>query len=146
MENRFRFPLAVLEAVCEAIGADRVGIRMSPFGRFQGMREDKPLDLFVPWTKAIMSKPVAYVHAVEPRANGASDLPDDMMDKEDTLEPIREVVVGAGARFIAAGGFDTPNAKEQTSKTDDLIAMGRYFICEYPIGDADEPTPICQRG
>lgn len=130
MENRFRFPLAVLNSVSEAIGASRVGIRMSPFGRFQGMREEKPLDLFVPWTNAILkAQPkIAYIHAVEPRANGASDLPADQLNKEDTLNPIREAVVAAGSRLIAAGGFKTDNAKEHTETTDDLVAMGRYFI------------------
>lgn len=48
IENRMRFPLRVLNAVCEAIGPERVGIRMSPFGIVQGMREKAPLDTFLP--------------------------------------------------------------------------------------------------
>lgn len=94
------------------------------------MREEKPLELFIPWTKAILSAQpdIAYIHAVEPRAEGATDVPDDKRNKEDTIIPIREAVVAAGSRLIAAGGFNTSNAKEQTESTDDLIAVGRYFI------------------
>ena len=36
VENRIRFPLEVLDAVIKAIGADKVGYRISPWGRFQG--------------------------------------------------------------------------------------------------------------
>ena len=36
VENRIRFPLRVARAMSEAIGANRVGIRLSPYERFQG--------------------------------------------------------------------------------------------------------------
>lgn len=97
------------------------------------MREEKPLDLFLPWTKAILkAQPeLAYIHAVEPRANGSTDLPKDQLNKQDTLDPIKDAVVAAGSRLIVAGGFSSENAKEHTEKTDDLVAMGRYFIGEF---------------
>lgn len=36
IENRARFSLEVVKAVTEAVGQDRVGIRLSPWGLFQG--------------------------------------------------------------------------------------------------------------
>ncbi|WWD20912.1 hypothetical protein CI109_105390 [Kwoniella shandongensis] len=133
LSNKFRFPLAVLNAVCAAIGPSRVGIRMSPYSRFQGMREPKPLDTFVPWTRAILTAQpqLAYVHATEGRAQGAVDTPEHLIDDVDTLQPIREVVqeLGDGTRFVVAGGFLPDSAKEHAEKYgDDLVAFGRYFI------------------
>lgn len=137
MENRFRFPLEVLKAVCEAIGPERVGVRMSPFSRFQGMREADPLALFVPWAEAIAKNQpdIAYVHAVEGRAVGGRDTPRHLWRVEDTLEPIRQVVSGAGAKFIVAGGYVPETAIQHASDTDDLVGFGRYFICMCSFSD-----------
>ncbi|KAK8850748.1 hypothetical protein IAR55_004668 [Kwoniella newhampshirensis] len=133
LENRFRFPLRVLNAVCAAIGAPNVGIRMSPYSRFQGMREPKPMDTFVPWAKTILTNQprLAYIHATEGRASGAVDTPEELITEVDTLDPIRAVVqdLGKGTRFIVAGGFLPETAKDHAEKYgDDLVAFGRYFI------------------
>ncbi|KAJ4256015.1 hypothetical protein NW762_009089 [Fusarium torreyae] len=130
VENRIRFPLRVVNAVSEAIGPERVGVRMSPFTRFQGMREAEPLALFVPWAQAIVNAQpsLAYVHAIEPRADGSVDTPEHLRKAEDTLVPIRDVVTQAGIRFIVAGGYTPEKALEHTSETDDLVAFGRHFI------------------
>lgn len=37
IENRCRFALEVVDAVTSTIGADRTGIRLSPWGQFQGV-------------------------------------------------------------------------------------------------------------
>ncbi|WWD09961.1 hypothetical protein V865_008092 [Kwoniella europaea PYCC6329] len=132
LENRFRFPLRVLNAVCEAVGPEKVGIRMSPFGRFQGMREEKPLDTFIPWTKTIVeAQPkLAYIHAIDSRTAGNSDVPPEERVKEDTLDDIRRITTEAGITFMVAGGYagDHGYPKEHADKYDDLIAFGRYFI------------------
>jgi len=39
IENRSRFALDVVDALVESVGADRVGIRISPWSTFQGMSE-----------------------------------------------------------------------------------------------------------
>ena len=44
-ENRARFALEVTRAVAEAIGADRVGIRISPAHNIQGATEEDPADV-----------------------------------------------------------------------------------------------------
>ncbi|KAK7418480.1 hypothetical protein QQZ08_011232 [Neonectria magnoliae] len=130
IENRLRFPLRVLTAVCEAIGPDRVGIRMSPFSHFQGMREEDPLALFVPWTEAICkAQPsLAFVHAVGPRAFGSRDTPKHLQQPEDCLDAIRNAVSQTGIKLIVAGGYLPETAIQHASETDDLVAFGRYFI------------------
>jgi NADPH2 dehydrogenase len=36
IQNRIRFPLGVVDAVVEAVGAERTGVRISPWSEFQG--------------------------------------------------------------------------------------------------------------
>lgn len=131
LENRFRFPLAVLNAVCEAVGPGRVGIRMSPFGRVQNMREPSPLSTFVPWVKAIAeAQPkLAYVHALEPRANGSGDMPLSIYNEADDLTPLRKVLEGTRIAFIVAGAHNAKSALSVTTDNDDLVGFGRFYIC-----------------
>lgn len=95
------------------------------------MREAEPLALFVPWAKAIVrARPtLAYVHAVEGRAVGGRDTPRHLWKVEDTLDPIRQVLVASGVRFVVAGGYLPETAMKQATETEDLVAFGRYFIC-----------------
>ncbi len=45
-ENRARLLLEVLQAVCKAIGADRVGLRLSPVTTFNDISDDNPQETF----------------------------------------------------------------------------------------------------
>ncbi|ORY26791.1 hypothetical protein BCR39DRAFT_540246 [Naematelia encephala] len=132
LENRFRFPLAVINAVSKAIGVERVGLRMSPLGTFQGMREDDPIGVFLPWAQTVLAAQpkIAYIHAVGPRPEGLKDADeyDTLMLVSGNLDVIRDAVVKAGSRFLIAGGFTTKSAKAHTEQTDDLIVFGRPFI------------------
>ncbi|WWC69273.1 uncharacterized protein I206_103211 [Kwoniella pini CBS 10737] len=132
LENRFRFPLRVLNEISKAIGPGKVGIRMSPFGKFQGMREEVPLDTFIPWTKAIVENQpnLAYIHAVESRVAGSTDTPIEQRVGADNLDEIRRITTEAGVKFMVAGGFGSEGGfpKEHADKSDDLIAFGRHFI------------------
>ncbi|KAF4954309.1 hypothetical protein F66182_18405 [Fusarium sp. NRRL 66182] len=46
IENRSRLLDEVINAVVDAIGAERVGLRLSPFSTFQGMRMEDPIPQF----------------------------------------------------------------------------------------------------
>ncbi|ODO00630.1 hypothetical protein L198_02951 [Cryptococcus wingfieldii CBS 7118] len=149
--STFKFPLRIIDALTTAIGPERVGFRISPFNTFQGMREAKPLDTFVPFVnKALDAHPdLAFVHAVEPRVDGY-DLKDDV--GEDTLEPIRQIIKekGKGTKLIVAGGFKPDSAIAHANATDDLVAIGRYFISNpdivarikngHPLGEYNRDT------
>lgn len=45
-ENRCRFPLEVMDQLIEVFGKDRVGIRVSPVGRFNDMFDSQPLETY----------------------------------------------------------------------------------------------------
>lgn len=88
LENRLRFPLAVIDAVTKAVGEKKVGFRLSPFGKFQGMGMPTA-DIhatFPAFVKAIKAAhpSIAYVHVVEGRAMLGGE--DHESKKEEDLE------------------------------------------------------------
>lgn len=64
-ENRIRFPIAVLRALSDAIGADRVGFRISPGNPYNGMDPSDPAATFGPFVKAADALGLAFCHVVD---------------------------------------------------------------------------------
>lgn len=123
IENRARLVIEVVKAVADAIGADRVGIRLSPFGGFLNATDEHPYALITYLLEELNKIGIGYVHLVEGRAGGNSDLPNDAAK---TLEPFRKVWRGT---FIAAGGYQRQNAIEAIENgSADLIAFGRWAL------------------
>lgn len=66
IENRSRFPLEVIQECSKAIGADRVGIRLTPFNYFQDTKDSNPNEHWEYLCEKIATLPEdvrpAYVH------------------------------------------------------------------------------------
>eukprot|EP01018_Ginkgo_biloba_P029434 Gb_03936 [translate_table: standard] len=75
LENRCRFPLEVVEAVANEIGADRVGIRLSPFADYVESGDSNPEGLGLYMAKALNKFNILYAHFVESIATDKSLLP-----------------------------------------------------------------------
>ncbi|RYP79987.1 hypothetical protein DL769_002693 [Monosporascus sp. CRB-8-3] len=125
IENRGRFVLEVARAVSDAIGSDKVGIRLSPWQRYQGMRMDDPIPQFTYVIKELKAIGLAYLHLIEARVCGNTD----SEDKETLDFAIK--AWGTGRPPILAGGY-TPSSAVQTVDKDwkgynVLIAFGRHF-------------------
>lgn len=71
IENRCRLLAEVTCAVIDVCGADRVGVRLSPYGISNGRGEDAPLPLHAYAVQALAALRPAYLHLLEPRASGA---------------------------------------------------------------------------
>jgi N-ethylmaleimide reductase len=118
---RNRFTLEVAQACVDAIGADKVGIRISPHGVFNGTGAfDGVEDQYLALTQKLSNMGLVYLHLVDHSAMGAPPVPADLKAK----------LRAAFARsFIAVGGFDGQSAeKALQAKEADLIAFGRPFI------------------
>ena len=63
--NRARFPAQVLAALAEAIGADRVGLRISPGNPYNGMDPADPAATFGPFLDAIDHLGLAFLHVID---------------------------------------------------------------------------------
>lgn len=70
IENRARFAVEVAKAVVQAVGKERVGIRLSPWSTFQGMRMAEPISQFSYLISQLRQLELAFLHLVEPRVAG----------------------------------------------------------------------------
>lgn len=126
VENRSRFGLEVTKAVVEAVGADKVGIRLSPWSSFQSMGMEDPVPQFSHLVKGLKEYKLAYLHLVESRITGNADV--EATGKIDFLIDIW----GNTSPILLAGGFKPDSAVEAVDdkyKDKDLIIVfGRYFI------------------
>ncbi len=74
VENRIRFPIAVLQAMADAIGPGRVGFRISPGNPYNGMDPSDPAATFGPFVKAANALGLAYLHVVDMGLAGCDTL------------------------------------------------------------------------
>lgn len=126
VEKRARFGLEVAKACVEAVGADKVGMRLSPFSSFQGMKMEDPHPTFTYLAQGLKELKLAYLHVVESRVNGNADI--EATDKINFLVD----VWGKTSPIFMAGGFKPDSAKravdEEYTDEDVAIVFGRYFI------------------
>jgi N-ethylmaleimide reductase len=127
-ENRARFLFEVLDAVGEVFGMDRVGIRLSPLGTFNDMRDSDPVGMFGYVLRALAQRSIAYVHLIEARADerGADETAVLDSGAAPTAALFRPFYSGT---LIGAGGFTRESAKEAIAAgTVDAVAFGKLFI------------------
>src|SRR3989338_2586489 len=76
IENRARFVLDVAEAVIVAIGKDKIGIRLSPFGVFNDMPLYDAMEADYTWlAQQLNARGLVYIHLVDHSALGAPPVP-----------------------------------------------------------------------
>jgi len=121
IENRARFVLEMAEAVIVAIGKDRVGIRLSPFGVFNDMPLYDAMEADCTWlAQQLNARGLLYIHLVDHSAMGAPPVP------ESIKKTFRSLFKGA---LILSGGYDAARAeKDLAAGKCDLIAVGRPFL------------------
>ena len=66
VENRNRFCLEVLDELISVYGPGRVGIKLSPVGRYQDMHDSDPIKTYSHLVQEIEKKGIAYIQFMEP--------------------------------------------------------------------------------
>ena len=119
--GRNRFALEVAAAASAAIGAERVGIRLSPYGVFNGTGTFPEVEeQFLALTKVLSAMGLLYLHVLDHSAMGAPPVPAALK------QSLRDAFDGP---FILAGGFDAASAEKALQHNQaDLIAFGRPFL------------------
>ncbi|RFU32129.1 hypothetical protein B7463_g4232, partial [Scytalidium lignicola] len=126
IEKRSRFGVEVAKAVVEAIGADRVGYRISPWSTHQGMRMKDPIPQFTHLITELGKLKLAYLHIIEARVKGNADIEssesiDAFVEAWDNVTPV-----------IVAGGYTGPSAQQtldgKYKERDVLVGFGRNFV------------------
>ncbi len=121
IENRARFVLEVAEAAIVAIGKDKVGIRLSPFGVFNDMPLHDAMEADYIWLAQHLDKRgLAYIHLVDHSAMGAPPVPDSIK------AAFRSAFKGT---LILSGGYDAARAESDLAAGKcNLVAVGRPFL------------------
>ncbi|XP_060673484.1 putative 12-oxophytodienoate reductase 11 [Ziziphus jujuba] len=122
LENRCRFALEVVEAVVNEIGADKVGIRLSPFAAYMESGDSDPNALGLHLVQSLNKYGILYCHMVEPRMKQVGEISQTF----DSLQPMRKAFNGT---FIVAGGYTREDGNKAVAENHaDLVAYGRWFL------------------
>jgi len=121
VENRIRFAVEVAKASAAAIGADRIGMRISPYGAFNGTAPDAKMDaLYLRLVEELNVIGLVYIHVVDHSSMGAPEVSPELKTK------IRANFKG---KYILSGGYDVARANaDLDAQRGDLVAFGRPFI------------------
>jgi len=121
IENRARFVLDVVKATTAAIGKDKVGIRLSPFGVFNDMPLYPEMEAdYAYLARALNATGLFYIHLVDHSALGAPAVPQSVKDT------FRKEFKGV---LILSGGYDAARAESDLDAgKGDLIAVGRPLL------------------
>jgi N-ethylmaleimide reductase len=125
-ENRVRFLLEIVEEVVAAIGPDRVGVRLSPFGQYGGIRDSNPLELFTFVIKELAKRRIGYLHLIEARGSEMG-LTDELHENAvNNAALFRNLFSGP---LLSAAAYTPESAALAIEKKHaDAIAFGRLFI------------------
>lgn len=129
IENRIRFPLLVMDALISVFGADKVGIKLSPVGRYQDMFDSDPGNMMKYILVELSKRKVAFVEIVQaPDSIPVPDFwgvkPEDQIQNiYKTLRPYFNGVIIGNNHFDWESGN-----KALENGVVDMITFGRAFM------------------
>lgn len=137
--NRARFVIELTEAIAAAIGADRVGLRISPGANIQGADESDSSDLVATYTalaQAVRPLGIAYLSIIHPDIKGPL---------------VHHLRTAFASPLIANTGFKSVTDRHQAhalikARATDIVAVGRPAIANPDLPrrwktDEDETAP-----
>ncbi|OUL96527.1 alkene reductase [Paraburkholderia hospita] len=151
-QNRTRLLLDVVDAAIAVLGADKVGVRLSPGGRYNSMPEDPHVEETLSHLcDQLGSRRVAYLHLVYqlmPSGNMNESEFNETTLSRDLVSKVRQAFAGT---VIWCGGFTDHSARAAVDTgLVDLIAFGRPFISNpdlvarlrngWPLAEAEPST------
>jgi N-ethylmaleimide reductase len=125
-ENRVRLLSEITQSVINEVGADRTGVRLSPFIKFKDMDDPDVLDTIMIAAKELSRLGATYIHLCEADWDDAPEVP----------ESFRVQFRQAFANSIIVTGNYTPERASEvlTKRYADLVGFGRKFLTnpDYP--------------
>jgi 2,4-dienoyl-CoA reductase-like NADH-dependent reductase (Old Yellow Enzyme family) len=120
--NRVRFLREITQAVADAVGADRTGVRLSPNGETQGVRDSDPLPVFIAAAEALSSIGIAHLELREPPLGGTFGV--------GYLPPLAPLIRPAfNGPLLLNSDFDAARAQaDLDAGVGDAVTFGRPFI------------------
>ena len=129
VENRLRFPMMVVDAVAGVWGPERVGIRLSPTGSFNDMKDNDPVETYGALAEHLNESRIAYVEVVEDSFQGSH--------VEGRPEPVIDAIrAGYKGTYIANGRYTAQEARQRIAGGRcDLVSFGRPMIANPDLPD-----------
>lgn len=125
-ENRIRFLKEITQAVANAVGKERTGVRLSPFISFKDMADPEILDTIMLAAKELDKMDITYIHLCEADWADAPTIPEEF--RKELRDNFKNTIIATGNK--------TPEEGEQLLQRDlvDLIGFGRKFLTnpDYP--------------
>jgi len=121
IKNRSRFLFEIIEAIIKEIGADKVGLRLSPSGTFNDMTDSDPKNHFKYICNELNKYKLAYLHIVDA-------LEGDIRHGANVVElsVLRDAYKGV---LITNGGYDKDRGnKVIENNLADAVTFGELFI------------------
>ncbi|KAI3711521.1 hypothetical protein L1987_70059 [Smallanthus sonchifolius] len=136
LANRCKFLLQVVQAVTAAIGADRVGVRISPAIDHLDAMDSDPLSLGLAVIERLnrlqfeLGSKLSYLHVTQPRYTAYGQTESGSHGSEEQVAQLMKTWRGAYVgTFICSGGYTRELGLEAVTQGDaDLVAYGRLFI------------------
>lgn len=136
LANRCKFILQVVQVVAAAIGADRVGVRISPAIDHLDAMDSDPRSLGLAVIERLnklqfeSGSRLSYLHVTQPRYTAYGQTESGPHGSEEQVAELmrtwRRAYVGT---FICSGGYTRELGVEAVASGDaDLVAYGRLFI------------------
>ncbi len=121
LDGRLRFVLETAQAVADAIGGGRVGLRLSPYGVNAGMEPYPEIDeTYRTLVRKLVPTGIRYLHLTDHSSMGAPTVPEALKRELRELWP---------RTMILCGGFDRAGAERALAEGHaDLIAFGRPVL------------------
>jgi N-ethylmaleimide reductase len=124
IENRTRLLLEITQAAIEVWGANRVGVRLSPYGVAIGSGEAEPMPLYGHAIQSLDALGLAYLHFIEPRSSGAGRAEVNHQNVPSAMVLFRPIWSGVLIRRAVLRARPAAIAEGHA----DAIAFGRIFI------------------
>jgi N-ethylmaleimide reductase len=122
IENRARFVLEVMHELVAVVGAEKVGIKLSPSIAINNMFEDMPVELYSYLITELDKLPIAYFHLMQPLFP-SDELPHYPKDVLATFSDL------TNKKIIANGGYTKDSAEmELQNDTAQFVSFGSLFL------------------
>jgi len=120
-ENRMRFVLEVANAVIAKIGSEKTGVRISPYGVFNGMGAFPGVqEFYAELSRKFSELDLVYIHVIDPGTQATAE------EAEQIKKQIRSQFKGT---YILSANYDKEKAeKDLQAQKGDLVAFGRPFL------------------
>lgn len=117
VENRIRFALETLEAMCGVAGSERVGLRIYPGNPFNDLYDDDPAATFGALLRAVAPLRLAYLHFIyvpQPNLDGLQLLEKNyrgavILNDSLTQEKAQAYIASGVAQAVSFGRFYVSN-------------------------------------